>query len=182
MTASDLAELERLRKAESNWEQSQQQLAAATDRATKAQQAEGALRRTNEELQTRLAAALAAPGRSVDGAATDLVEIQEVLRQFQMAYEKVDTAAVVRLWPSAPADELTRGFSQFRSYSMEIIGPKITVTGDRAVVTCVRKMSGEPKVGTRQSPRLAEMCFGCDASAARRSSTRSTNNGRRRYC
>ncbi|MET0164841.1 MAG: hypothetical protein ABW318_07555, partial [Vicinamibacterales bacterium] len=160
MPASDLADLERLRKAESTWEQSQQQLAAATDRATKAQQAESALRKTNEELQTRLAAALAAPGRSVDGAATtDLAEIEEVLRQFQAAYEKVDAAAVVKLWPSAPAAELTRGFSQFRSYSMEIIGPKITVTGDRAVVTCVRKMSGEPKVGTRQSPRLVEIVF-----------------------
>jgi hypothetical protein len=82
-----------------------------------------------------------------------------VLRQFQAAYEKVDAAAVVKLWPSAPAAELTRGFSQFRSYSMEIIGPKISVTGDRAVVTCVRKMSGEPKVGTRQSPRLVEIVF-----------------------
>jgi hypothetical protein len=159
-TAIDLAELERLRKAESTWEQSQQQLAAATDRATKAQQAESALRKTNEELQTRLATALAAPGRSVEGGATaDVAEIQEVLRQFQEAYEKVDAATVVKLWPSAPAAEITRAFSQFRSYSMEIIGPKITVTGDRAVVTCVRKVSGEPKVGTRQSPRLAEIVF-----------------------
>ena len=52
---SDIADLERLRKAESNWEPTQQQLAAAKERATKAQQAESALRKTNEELQARLA-------------------------------------------------------------------------------------------------------------------------------
>jgi energy-coupling factor transporter ATP-binding protein EcfA2 len=160
MTGTDVAGLERLRKAESNWEQTQQQLSAATDRATKSQQAESALKKTNEELQTRLADALAAPARSVDAAATpDVSGIEQVLREFQAAYEKVDAAAVVKLWPSAPAAELTRNFSQFRSYAMEIIGPKITVTGDRAVVICVRKMSGEPKVGTHQSPRLVELVF-----------------------
>ena len=89
-----------------------------------------------------------------------------MLREFQAAYQKVDAAAVVKLWPSAPAAELTRNFSQFRSYAMEIIGPKISVTGDRAVVTCVRKMSGEPKVGTRQSPRLAGV--GVSVAASRR--------------
>lgn len=160
MTAADVADLERLRKAESSWEQTQQQLSAATDRSNKSQQAESALKKTNEELQTRLAEALAAPARSGDPAATpDVLGIEQLLREFQAAYERVDAAAVVKLWPAAPAAELTRSFSQFRSYTMEIIGPKITVTGDRAVVTCVRKMSGEPKVGTRQSPRLVELVF-----------------------
>jgi hypothetical protein len=85
------------------WEQTQQQLAAATDRAAKAQQAESALKQANDELQARLAAALAAPGRSVDGPTTaDAADIEQVLRQFQAAYERVDAAAVVKLWPSAP--------------------------------------------------------------------------------
>ena len=154
---SDLAELERLRKAESSWEQTQQQLTAATERATRAQQAESALRKTNEDLQARLAAALARPADA--SAAPDVAAIEQLLREFEAAYERVDAAAVIKLWPSAPAAELTRGFSQFRSYDMELIGPKITVTGDRAVMTCVRKMSGEPKVGSRQSPRLMEVVF-----------------------
>jgi len=153
-TAADLADLERLRKAESSWvrdaAQLELQLTAANDRATKAQQAEAALRRANDGLQARLADAPAGASSADDSSPG----IRQLLADYQAAYEKLDAPAVTRLWPSAPAGELARSFSQYRSYTMEIIGPRISVTGDTAVVACVRRMSVEPKVGRRPSPRL----------------------------
>ena len=154
-TTTDIADLERLRKAESTWirdaAQLEQQVTAANDRATKAQQSEAALRRANESLQARLADSSAASSTADDPNSG----IRQLLADYQAAYEKLDASAVTRLWPSAPAGELTRSFSQYRSYRMEIIGPSISMTGgDTAVVACVRRMSVEPKVGRRPAPRL----------------------------
>ncbi len=129
VTGSDLADLERLRKAGSTWDgdrtQLQQQLASATDRATKSQQAVDALRKTNEDLQARLAAeTAAAANRPADApleadASPGIVippKIYGLLAEYQLAYEELDAAAVARLVPSASAADLTRSFSQLRSY------------------------------------------------------------------
>ena len=164
VSATDLAELERLRKAQSNWERDSEQLraqlAAATERATKSQQTESALRKTNDELQARLAETPAIPVKPADASAGgDSSEIQQVLREFEAAYEKLDPAAVAKVWPSASTAVLTRDFSQLRSYALEIIGPIIKVTGDRAVVTGVRKITAEPKVGTRPRTQLISTVF-----------------------
>jgi len=159
MTGADIADLERLRKAESSWvrdeAQLQQQVTAATERATKAQQVEAALRKTNEDLQARLADSPTSSSPEVDSQAA----IKQLLSDYQAAYEKLDASAVTRLWPAAPSAELARSFSQYRSYTMEIVGPRISITGDTAVVVCIRKMSVEPKVSKRPSPRLVSTVF-----------------------
>ena len=61
--------------------------------------------------------------------------------------------------PSASSADLTRSFSQLRAYQMEVVGPKITVTGDTASVTGIRRMAAQPKVGSRPAPRLVPSVF-----------------------
>jgi hypothetical protein len=61
--------------------------------------------------------------------------------------------------PSAKGAELARSFSQLRAYEMEIVDPQISVTGDTAVVKCVRRVSIEPKVGSRPAPLLIPSVF-----------------------
>jgi TolA-binding protein len=158
VTGLERAELERLRNAQSTWErdaaQLRQQLTAANDRATKLQQAESSLRKSNEELQARLDKVDSSPARPPDTSG-----IEQLLREFQAAYERRDVKAVVTLWPSAPSAELTKTFSQMRAYEMEILDPQISVAGNTAVVTCTRRVSMEPRVGSRQAPILIPSIF-----------------------
>ncbi len=169
LASSQQAELERLRTAESMWErdapQLRQQLAAATDLATRSQQAETSLRKINEDLQARLSeksdAVVAARAATTSGPARppDTSGIEQVLHDYQAAYERLDAAAIVSLMPSAKIGDLDKSFSQLRAYGMEVIDPQISVTGDTAVVTCVRKMSVQPKIGSRPAPRLMPTVF-----------------------
>jgi hypothetical protein len=158
VTGTERAELERLRNAESTWgrdtERLNQQLVAVNDRATKLQQSESSLRKINEELQARLESRDPAPARP-----SDTSGIEQLLRNYEAAYERRDAEAVVKLMPSAKSADFTRSFSQLRAYRMAILDPQISVNGDTAVVTCVRLVSIEPKVGTRPAPRLIPSVF-----------------------
>jgi hypothetical protein len=82
-----------------------------------------------------------------------------LLAEYQLAYEEIDAAAVARLVPSTSTADLTRSFSQLRSYKMRIIDPRISITGDTAAVTAARQISAEPKVGTRQNARTIPTVF-----------------------
>ena len=168
LAAAERTELERLRNVESVWErdaaQLRQQLAAANDRSTKSQQAESALRKSNEELQASLGQRDPGPPRQTDTAVrqadkADIAGIEQVLREYAAAYERRDAEAVVKLMPSANGADLTRSFSQLRAYRMEILDPQISVAGDTAVVNCARRVSIEPKVGSRPAPRLIQTVF-----------------------
>jgi hypothetical protein len=158
VTGSERVELEGLRTAESMWRretaQLQQQLAAANERATKSQQAENSLRKINEQLLGRLE-----KGDPSLSRASDTARIEQVLREYEAAYLARDAEAVIRLMPSAKGGDLTRSFSQLRSYEMEIVDPQITVTGDTAVVTCMRRVSITPRVGSAPTPRLIPSVF-----------------------
>ena len=158
LTAMERAELERLRSAESSWErdtsQLRQQLATSNDRATKSQQAESTLRKSNEELQARLDERELPPVVSPNPS-----EIEQLLRDYQAAYERRDAEAVVKLMPSAKIADLTKSFSDVRAYGMEIQNPQISVRGDTATVTCVRRVTIEPRVGSRPAPRSIQTVF-----------------------
>ncbi|MGH8637445.1 MAG: YybH family protein, partial [Burkholderiales bacterium] len=164
VTGSERDELDRLRNARSNWErdtaQLQQQLAAANDRAIKAQQAESSLRKITDELHARLEKRDAAPAR-----ASDVSSIEQLLRDYQAAYQRRDADAVARLMPSAKGTDLERSFAQLRAYEMEILDAQISVAGDTAVVRCTRRVSVEPRVGSRPAPRLVPTVFRLKQSA-----------------
>jgi ketosteroid isomerase-like protein len=159
LTATERAELDRLRTAESTWErdaaQIKQQLAGANERLTKSQQAESLARKSNEELQARLEKRDGTPPVR----APDTAGIEQLLREYEAAYGRRDAEAVVRLMPSAKTADLASSFSQVRSYQMEILNPLITVTGDTAVVTGTRRVSIEPRVGSRPPARLIPSVF-----------------------
>ena len=152
VTGSERNELERLRNEKSTWErataQLQQQLAAANDRATTSHQAENALRKINDDLQARLD-----KREPVAARPSDTSGIEQLLRDYEAAYGRRDVEAIVKLMPSANRAELTKQFADLRAYRMEILEPRISATGDTASVTCIRRMSIEPKVGSRPPPQ-----------------------------
>lgn len=137
LSSADRADLDRLRKAEADWERTRTQL----------QQSEAALKKSNEDLQSRLSA--------VSGAASpgDVYMVEAVLLQYQRAYQRLDAKAVAALVPSIAGSGLDASFAQLRSYGMEIVDPQITISGDTATVKCVRRVSPQPKIGSRQNPR-----------------------------
>jgi len=61
--------------------------------------------------------------------------------------------------PSAKSAELAKSFSQLSAYRMEILNPQISIAGDTAVVTCDRRVTIDPKVGSRPAPRLIPTVF-----------------------
>ena len=152
LASADRTELDRLKSAEASWEREQaqlrQQLTAANDRAAKALQAESALRARVDDLP-----AATAQRDPVAVRAPDTAGVEQILREYEAAYERRDANAVVRLMPSANGADLARSFAQVKAYQMEILDARISVTGDTAVVNCVRRVSIEPRVGSRPPPR-----------------------------
>jgi hypothetical protein len=152
--SADRAEIERLRSAQSSSEREiarlRQQLAAANERVTTLQQTQVSLAELN---------ALREAGETPSGRARDNSDIERLLRDYEAAYERRDADAIVKLMPSAKIGDLTRSFAQLRAYEMEILEPEILVTADRAIVTCVRRIAMEPRVGSRPAPSLVPSVF-----------------------
>ena len=132
LAPSELTELDRLRKQEGAW-----------------QRAEADLR---QQLAARREAPAQAPPTATAAPRPTPAAIEQVLAEYRAAYEALDPGALARVWPTASRAELTQNLSRLKTYSVEILGSKIAITGDRATVTCVRRISSEPKVGTRQNP------------------------------
>jgi hypothetical protein len=72
--------------------------------------------------------------------------IEAVLTRLVEAYERLDAAAIKRVWPSAP-DTLTRDLANARSYRLELLDTRITINGDAARVTCTRRIAFQPVTG-----------------------------------
>ena len=73
-----------------------------------------------------------------DARASDVAAIQETLRRYADAYGSRDVAAVKRVLPSLSVQQLRgleKDFSDYRSYSVEIADPRISVDRETAVVT-----------------------------------------------
>jgi serine/threonine protein kinase len=70
--------------------------------------------------------------------ATDVAAIQETLRRYADAYGSRDVAAVRKVLPSLSVQQLRgleKDFSDYRSYSVDIADPRITVEHETAVAT-----------------------------------------------
>jgi hypothetical protein len=81
--------------------------------------------------------------------ARDEAAVREVLAQFSAGYQRLDAAAVRRLWPGAPAT-LQQSFADARSYQLTFENTQISVRGDTATVTTVRRIRAQPKAGRPQ--------------------------------
>jgi serine/threonine protein kinase len=81
-------------------------------------------------------APVSADGR--DSRASDVAAIQETLRRYADAYGSRDVAAVKKVLPSLSVQQLRgleKDFSDYRSYSVEIAEPHISVDRETAVAT-----------------------------------------------
>jgi serine/threonine-protein kinase len=73
-----------------------------------------------------------------DPRAADLSAIRETLRRYTQAYQSLDGAAVGKVLPLTAEQlrDLSRDFSNYRSYTVEIRDERIDVDGPTARVTC----------------------------------------------
>ena len=69
--------------------------------------------------------------------AKDEAAIRDVLAAYTLAYQRLDPAAVRRVWPSAPT---TLELGNLRSYQVVLENLQITLRGDTATVTTVRRI------------------------------------------
>jgi hypothetical protein len=75
------------------------------------------------------------------------------LNQYRSAYERLDPAGVNRLHPTVSQSQLATVFAQYRSYTMTITDPKISIAGDEATVVGTVGTNIRPRVGDVQSSR-----------------------------
>jgi serine/threonine protein kinase len=78
------------------------------------------------------------PDAGRDARASDVAAIQETLRHYADAYGSRDVAAVRKVLPSLSVQQLRaleKDFSDYRSYSVDIADPRITVDRETAVAT-----------------------------------------------
>jgi hypothetical protein len=74
-----------------------------------------------------------------DARASDTAAIQDTLRRYADAYRSRDIAAVKKVLPSLSAQQLRgldKDFSDYRSYSVEIADPRISIEHDTATANC----------------------------------------------
>jgi hypothetical protein len=79
--------------------------------------------------------------------------VLDVLNQYRSAYERLDPAGVNRLHPTVSQSQLATVFAQYRSYTMTITEPKISIAGDEATVVGTVGTNIRPRVGDVQSSR-----------------------------
>ena len=74
-----------------------------------------------------------------DARTVDTAAVRETLRRYAEAYQSREIAAIREVLPSLSSQQLRsleRDFSNYRSYSVEIAGPRLAVEGVTATVTC----------------------------------------------
>ena len=74
-----------------------------------------------------------------DARTSDIAAIQETLRRYADAYRGRDIAAVRKVLPSLRPEQLRsldKDFSNYRSYSVEIADPRISIDHDTATASC----------------------------------------------
>jgi hypothetical protein len=74
-------------------------------------------------------------------------QVLKVLNAYQAAYERLDAAAVKRVYPSVDQAGLVKAFGYYRSLSMAINNPRIEVSGSGADVSCTIVIRIQPRAG-----------------------------------
>ena len=87
----------------------------------------------------------------VDPVVADTAAIREALALYVAGYERLDVAAIKRVFPSAPAN---LDLSNIRSYSLTLDNVQVELQGDRATVTAVRRIKVQMKSGGTQQPTV----------------------------
>jgi energy-coupling factor transporter ATP-binding protein EcfA2 len=165
LTGSELAELQRLKREESVWKRDAEawkrtadELSAALSENARMQNSTGryeqainALKQSEDSLKktiSALQAQLATVGL-----------ITQVLRDYEIAYESLDAAGVVRVMPSVDANRLSSSFSQYASYQLDIGSPRIRFEAGEAVVRAIRRIQIRFRVGSSPEPQEIDTTF-----------------------
>jgi ketosteroid isomerase-like protein len=77
----------------------------------------------------------------------DRAAVDGVLRQWVDAYQRLDVAAIRRVWPTAP----TISFEGVKTYQLQLVNQQVSLNGDTARVTCVRQIAVQMAAGRSQS-------------------------------
>jgi hypothetical protein len=104
------------------------------------------------KITTTNAAAAAKPA-AVSPAAADRAVVNRVLAEFRRLYSELDANAVIRVWPTVDERALGRAFEQLAEQTLEFTTCRTTLSGARAVATCVGSARYVPRAGNRR-PRL----------------------------
>ena len=100
----------------------------------------------------------APPKPAAQPGAADVDAIRATLKAYEQAYSTLDSAAVMRVFPSMNAAALTQAFAQMRTQNLEIINPSIAVSGTMATVECQLRQRVQPKAG-RANDALMNVTF-----------------------
>jgi serine/threonine-protein kinase len=84
--------------------------------------------------------------------------IRATLKAYEQAYSTLDSAAVLRVFPSMNGAALSQAFAQMRTQSVEILNPSIVVSGSTATVECQLRQRVQPKAG-RANDALLSVTF-----------------------
>lgn len=98
-------------------------------------------------------AALAQPG----AAAAD-TGVREALQRYASAFESLDVAAVKKVQPSVPAENLARAFKDMRELKVTIDEVRVLSSdGTTARVSCKVTQALTPKVGSKQNTAVTRV-------------------------
>ncbi len=84
----------------------------------------------------------------------DEAAVRGVLGEYKAAYERLDAAAVKRIWPTLTAAQerqLADQFRAFKSYSLQFQNVAVSLAGTTATVSCRIARTATPKAGRPQS-------------------------------
>ncbi len=73
--------------------------------------------------------------------------VHGVMRSFETAWTRMDTAATLAVWPTAKVDVLTRAFTNMREQRLRLAPCRVARTGTRATATCEGTLRYRPRVG-----------------------------------
>jgi hypothetical protein len=93
----------------------------------------------------RLAISVAGGGTSVD----DRAAIQDVIRRYETAYERLDASAAKQIWPSVDERALARAFAGLASQTLTLQPCRIDVNSSSAVASCPGSATYVARVGSK---------------------------------
>jgi hypothetical protein len=108
------------------------------------------LKRAADE-QAQLKAEQERAKRAIPAGPGDRERIADLLDAYRAAYESMDVAAILRLQPAAPQNQLKAAFRDYEYFTMNISNPDVQISGNAAVVTSTINVTFKPRVGNRES-------------------------------
>ena len=86
-------------------------------------------------------------------------DVTTILRQYALAFERLDANAVAKVWPSADHRALSRAFDAIEFQEVSLDTCNVRVSGATAVADCDGRITYVPKIG-KKDPRTVTRQWG----------------------